>query len=462
RKEIISLVLNANYQQLAKRKLEVHSAILHDVYVLTDASMNIISFFTSLILGVSCLIYLATISLLLFAITLGVALLGAVVYTINSKKTNLGFQKYRKLENKFLGNLTDILEGFKEITVDPKKGRYIFDNKITPIAEESYSNNKDAFTRSLGNQVTGQVLFYMLISSVLLYFSIVLKIKASDIVSFVFTLLYLLGAIEAVMVLLPGLFRAKIASDTMLTLRKGLEEVVSGHSLPGKYISKNDFEQISVIELKYYYGDQGNSFGIGPISLDVKKGETIFIYGGNGSGKTTLIHSILGLCVPSAGEIRLNNIPVDSGNSPEYRTLFSVVFSDFHLFSELLAIDNPDMEKWNYYLRLFELEEKIKLENNSFSTTDLSTGQRKRLALIIALLEEKPVLVIDEWAADQDPHFRKKFYTEILPLLKEDDITVIAITHDDKYYYCADKIFKMEYGLLSEENVVTHEASFLS
>jgi putative ATP-binding cassette transporter len=111
---------------------------------------------------------------------------------------------------------------------------------------------------------------------------------------------------------------------------------------------------------------------------------------------------------------------------------------------------------------MFELEGKVKIEGNTFSTTDLSTGQRKRLALIAALLEEKPVLVMDEWAADQDPYFRKKFYTEILPLLKQEDITIIAITHDDKYYNCADRLYKMDYGKLKEESIRMHEAPLLT
>jgi putative ATP-binding cassette transporter len=209
--------------------------------------------------------------------------------------------------------------------------------------------------------------------------------------------------------------------------------------------------------LEFYYGDHDKTFGIGPINFDVRKGEVVFIYGGNGSGKTTLIYSILGLCFPSGGMIRLNDTSINETNYADYRTAFSVVFNDFYLFNELIGVDDFDIDKWEYYIRLFELENKVTLEGRCFSTTDLSTGQRKRLALIAALMEEKPILVIDEWAADQDPYFRKKFYTQIIPLLKQDNFTIIAITHDDKYYYCADRLYKMDYGKLHPQSMDVHE-----
>jgi len=462
RKQVMSLVLNANYQQLSGRKIRVRTAVFNDVYILTDASMAIIGFCTNLILAIACLVYLSTISLLLFLITLGVAVMGAAVYHFSSKRTRQGFEQYRQLENKFQENINSILDGFKEIFLEPRIGKRINEQKVNVVAEDSYKNSLSAFMGFLGNQVIGQVLSYILISSVLLIFSVELKIKPGDIVSFVFTLLYLLGAIEAVMVVLPGLMRARVSANNLIDLKKELEEANFSNPIPEKYISRADFCQISVNGLKFSYGEKDTSFGIGPVNFNARKGEIVFIYGGNGSGKTTFIHSLLGICIPSEGEITLNDIPVVNENYPSYRTLFSTVFSDFYLFDELYAVDRLDMEKWAHYIQLFELEGKVTVEGRRFSTIDLSTGQRKRLALIAALLEEKPVLVLDEWAADQDPHFRKKFYTEILPRLKEDDITVIAITHDDKYYHCADRVYKMEYGKLIEESLYVQEGSLIS
>lgn len=461
RKQLLSLSLRANYQELISRKTRIRSAILNDISVLTQAAMNIIQFFSALILTVACLGYLASISVVLFVITIGIALIGVTVYFIGSKTNASVLEQARNFENDFLENFNAILDGFKEIYMEPKKGKEIYDKKIDEVANDAYKTNTTAFTSFLNNQITGQILFYILISSILLFFSIILKIKIGDTVSFIFTLLYLLSSIETVMVLIPGLLRAKVSSDHLIELINELDSANTNAPASGKYNFKSEFNNISVKGLEFDYGAGEKSFGIGPIDFEVGKGEVIFVYGGNGSGKTTFIHAVLGLNIPSRGEIKLNNTIINKENYTNYRAIFSVVFSDFYLFSEILAVDNVDLEKWNYYLELFEIGKKVELKNNGFSTTDLSTGQRKRLALIATLLEEKPVLVIDEWAADQDPYFRKKFYTEIIPLLKAKGLTIIAITHDDRYYHCADKLYKMDDGNLLQENVNIHRENLI-
>ncbi|HEY8915047.1 MAG TPA: cyclic peptide export ABC transporter [Chitinophaga sp.] len=457
RKQILKLVLNTNYQQLSGRRADVHSAIVSDVNILTTASMSIIDFCTASVLAISCLVYLASISMLLFGLTLGVASIGVSIYHFRSKADTENFRRARGLENRFQAGLNSILDGFKEIYMEPRKGAYIFNTRINTVAKEAYTNNTNAYAGFLTNQITGQVLFYVLISSILVFFSVALKINTKDTVSFVFTLLYLLGSIETIMVLLPSLARARVASTHLFDLKARLEAASQPPALRESTIFNDEFEQITVHNLEYYYGEHDKAFGIGPVNFEIQKGDTIFIYGGNGSGKTTFVHTVLGLRIPSAGGIRYNNILVDEDNYPDYRTAFAVVFSDFYLFNELVGLENVNMEKWEYYLQLFEIEDKVTMEKGMFSTTDLSTGQRKRLALIAALLEEKPILVMDEWAADQDPYFRRKFYTEIIPLLKKEGFTIIAITHDDKYYHCADKLYKMDYGKLIAESVSVYQ-----
>jgi putative ATP-binding cassette transporter len=137
---------------------------------------------------------------------------------------------------------------------------------------------------------------------------------------------------------------------------------------------------------------------------------------------------------------------VYADNKRQYRSLYSPVFSDFHLFDQLYNVE--DENEVNEYLKFFEIDHKVNFSEGKFSTSDLSTGQRKRLALIACIVENKPILVLDEWAADQDPVFRKKFYLEILPLLKSKGFTIIAITHDDAYFDTADCLFKMSEGAL--------------
>ena len=452
RRQILASVLNAQYHKLSARKMDVQAAMVNDVGTLTSVSLSIIDFFTASILAIASFSYLASISLTLFLITVVVAAAGCLVYHYGSRKNNERFEYARTLEREFFKNMHAILDGFKEIYMEPRKGRAIYDEKIKPISKEANKNNVAAFTGFLNNQITGQILFYVLISSILLVFSFVFHIRPKDVVGFVFTLLYLLGSLETIMIAIPGLSRARIAADRLLDLSEELKTHNFRNRAPAKYLKKGDIESITIRDLEFRYanGDLEQGFSIGPMDFDVRKGEVIFIYGGNGSGKTTFIQAVMGLQIPAAGEIRLNDIPVVDETYAEYRTAFAVVFSDFHLFTELFGIKSPDQEKFRHYVHVFELEGKVQLEGKRFSTTDLSMGQRKRLALIASLLEDKPILILDEWAADQDPYFRKKFYTEIIPMLKQEGFTIIAITHDDRYYHCADRVYKMEYGKLAE------------
>jgi putative ATP-binding cassette transporter len=173
----------------------------------------------------------------------------------------------------------------------------------------------------------------------------------------------------------------------------------------------------------------------------------VFIVGGNGSGKSTLAKLITGLYIPEAGEIRLDEELITEQNREWYRQHFSVVFSDFYLFDELWGLENSGLDsKVQEYLKVLQLDHKVKVTNGKFSTTALSQGQRKRLALLTAYLENRPIYLFDEWAADQDPAFKKIFYTELLTKLRDQGKTVLVISHDDRYFHLADRIVKLEYG----------------
>jgi putative ATP-binding cassette transporter len=461
RKQILALAIKSSYQQLAPKKNLIQSAILSDVGALTNASMASIDFFIQLVMSISCLAYMYSISEVLFGITLVVVLLGMAVYYLSSKINMKEFQLARGIESEFQGNLTAILNGFKEICMEPSKGKFLYKHKISVNANNSYRVNLSALTKLVNNQIIGQVLFYMLIASVLLYFSIALKIKPADVVGFVFTLLYLLGSIGAIMTLFPTLMRATVAAEVLTQLEKELMEIGLATHVGATRGFTGMTDAVSISGLEFVHQAADTPFHIGPVDLEINKGETIFIYGSNGSGKTTLIYTILGLWTPSSGEIFVDGIRVDAENYTSYKTLFAVVFNDFYLFNEILSHEQLNDERWSFYLNMFELQGKVTIVNNTFSTTDLSMGQRKRLALIIMLLENKPILVMDEWAADQDPNFRRKFYKEIIPYIKSTGITIIAITHDDRYYDCADKLFKMVDGKLIRDNTKHHEPSLI-
>ena len=453
RSEILAIALKADYEQMSKYKDRVQSALIYDVNTLTQGSLNFIQFLTSVVVVVSCLVYMAVQSVPLFFVTLGVAVIGVGVYLLRVTKNNKQFLAVRELEDGFMKHFNALLFGAKEIQLDPRKGTTIYKEKIIPIAQKAYENNIKAFTGFLNNQMVGQVLFYALIASILVYFSVILDIKVTTTVNFLFILLYLLGALEAIMVLLPGLMQAKVSAQKIETLKNELITNTEHVNSSQETANQLNFLEIIVNDLLYVYpkNEQEEVFQIGPINWQLNRGEITFLFGGNGSGKTTFIHSVLGLLKIQKGGIHFDNELLNEKNIIEYKSLFSAVFNDFYLFDEFYGNSNFNKTKANELIQLFEMEGKVEIVGNGFSVTNLSTGQRKRLALIAAILEKKPIIVLDEWAADQDPYFRKKFYEEILPMLKKEGFTILAITHDDRYYACADKIYKMEFGKLYEE-----------
>ncbi len=199
-----------------------------------------------------------------------------------------------------------------------------------------------------------------------------------------------------------------------------------------------------------------NGFLLGPISLSLKPGTITYIVGGNGSGKSTLAKLITGLYVPKTGSIYLDGTSVTDYNREWYRQHFSAIFSDFHLFDSYLGLQRKDLDREvQRYLSQLKLDHKVQVKDGVLSTTRLSQGQKKRLALLTMYLEDRPVYLFDEWASDQEPLFRELFYREILVNLKERGKTVIVITHDDRYFHLADHFIKLDYGKIELEQIPT-------
>ncbi len=195
---------------------------------------------------------------------------------------------------------------------------------------------------------------------------------------------------------------------------------------------------------------------MGPVNLEVKRGEILFIIGGNGSGKSTLANLLTGLYNADDGTVEINGNRI---NNIELGELYSTIFSSNHVFKKLYGIDTINKkEQIDYLLKLLKLEGKVNIENGIFSTISLSNGQRKRLSLMKCLLEDSQIYLFDEWAADQDPEFKKAFYRELLPQMKKNGKIIIAITHDDNYFDMADKVMKLDMGkvvFIKETNDIT-------
>jgi putative ATP-binding cassette transporter len=213
-------------------------------------------------------------------------------------------------------------------------------------------------------------------------------------------------------------------------------------------------ETLELIQVKHHYHREreDDNFMLGPIDLTFRPGELVFLIGGNGSGKSTLAKVITGLYPPASGEIRLNGRPIGVDNRDDYRQLFSTVFADYFLFERIMGGSPGGFDRrGREYLEELHLSHKVSIEGGVFSTTQLSQGQRKRLALLCAYLEDRPFYLFDEWASDQDPLFKEVFYTRLLPELRSRRKAVLVISHDDRYFHCADRLLKLDYGKIAAE-----------
>jgi putative ATP-binding cassette transporter len=248
----------------------------------------------------------------------------------------------------------------------------------------------------------------------------------------------------------PVLAQAEDAAANIARLGTRLDAAVAASALPAEPADTLpvNFETLAVERLQFRYPARGEEpgFGIGPLDLMLRKGEVVFITGGNGTGKSTLLRLLTGLYHPVAGHIRLDRIIVTISNQQAYRNMISAVFGDYHLFRRLYVLPPGGVELVEERLHTMELAGKTALQDHRFTSLDLSAGQRRRLALLVALLQDRPILVLDEVAADFDPNFRRHFYEDMLPALKASGKTIVAASHDDRFFHVADRIVRLEDG----------------
>ena len=244
---------------------------------------------------------------------------------------------------------------------------------------------------------------------------------------------------------IPAALSAKVSLEKIMSLN--LNEFKEGFKFDDSL--SDEWQSIRLKDINFSY-EQGK-FSLKDVNLEIKRGEITFIIGKNGSGKSTLINLLCGLIRPSSGEIYLDSTKIDEANLQSYQAKISAIFADFYLFSQTLSHDGfANQSDIEGLLALLEIDKKVSVVDNKLSTTQLSTGQRKRLSLLIAILEHRSILILDEWAADQDPLFKRKFYKEILPFLQSKGISVIAVSHDDSYFDMATRIILVKDGFVRE------------
>jgi putative ATP-binding cassette transporter len=432
-------------EQIGTPKMMV--ALTEDINAVSRALRLVQAVMVDVTMMIGAIVYLGWLSWPALLMLIAVTGLGILCQTGLLKTAFQAMRQARDEENTLFQHFRAMTEGIKELSIH-KPRREAFLSKNIHGSTESLRNYHFEYTkRVVFASASNQLCFVISVGAVLVVLPALKTFPTEVLTGYVLTILYLMGPLRGLVTIFPAFGRAEIALDRIEQLGLSLSQSSSeGGSVAAVTLP---WRQLELRNLVFCYPQNGGDqdFILGPLDFVLHNGEILFVVGGNGSGKSTLGKLVVGLYTPQDGEIRLDEQQITDDNREWYRQHFSVIFSDFYLFENLLGLERPSLDqRARDYLSLLQLEHKIQVQNGSFSTTALSQGQRRRLALLTAYLEDRPIYVFDEWAADQDPHYKDVFYTQLLPELKARGKGVIVITHDDRYFHVADRIFKLDYG----------------
>lgn len=454
RKELGEKVLSAPISQIERyRSHRLIPVLTHDIDTISSFAFAFAPLAISLTVTLGCLGYLAILSWPMFLMMLVAIGIGTIIQYIARARGIQGFMAAREAEDELQKHYSAIAEGAKELRIHRPRRQRMFAKGIQRVADlicdtQIRSVNTFVVAKSLGS-----MLFFVVIGLALALQSFWPSADKSVMSGFVLVLLYMKGPLEHLVSTLPIVSRAQIAFRRIAELSEQFSSPEPHLLLDDTHTPDLRVDRLELVNVSHTYPSVAGSapFRLGPINLDIAQGDIVFIVGENGCGKTTLIKLLLGLYPPQEGQVRLNGNTIAAAQRDDYRQLFTTIFADYYLFDDLVNDGQTVPAQASQYLKRLEIDHKVSIHNGAFTTTDLSTGQRKRLALVNAWIEERPILVFDEWAADQDPTFRRIFYTELLPDLKRLGKTIIVISHDDRYFDVADQLVRMQDGRVTCE-----------
>ena len=439
------------------------AVLTQDLQVLTGALVLVpvtCVYVTIIACGV---IYLGWLSRMVLAAILGFILLSFVFYRLATSKAAKSLRLSRTATDGLYHHFRSLLKGAKELKLHQRRRRTFFSQVLQSSASSVRDHSVAGLAASIGAGAWVQMSGFVLIGTLLLAMPL-LKLSMPDRIGYAVTLIFMVGPLQVLLSRASDFNLAAVALQKIEDLERNLTALHPEVNSAMQHDPKREFRRLDLIDVTHAYRCDGeiNDFIVGPVTLNLVPGEVVFLVGGNGSGKTALAKLLVGLYVPADGKICLNGQIITDSNRERYRQHFSVIFSDFHLFDRLLGLESPELDKdARKYLAQLELDHVVEIKNGTLSTTKLSQGQRKRLALLTAYMEDRPIYVFDEWAADQDPAFKKIFYHNFLPELKAKGKAVLVISHDERYYNIADRIIQLDFGRiielpsLSSESVAT-------
>ncbi|WP_412529445.1 cyclic peptide export ABC transporter [Burkholderia lata] len=442
----------------------VLTMLTQDIPQLSQTLLTIPTIIVQSVVLICSIAYLAYLSWIVFASTMILTIVGLVLYLFFYRKAVNFTERVRDEFVQFNEYTHGLVFGIKELKLNRARRRW-FTRAAIELSSKRVAgfNYIERFWFMSGDSI-GQITVAVLLGFLLFGVPSLGVVDPSVLTASILAVLYMLGPLTMLINILPVVAEGKTALARLAEFGFLIDDTQASHEeplAPGK-VESPSAKSWKVIELKAVtmnYRDNASSvdFVLGPIDMTIHAGELVYVIGGNGSGKSTLGKVLSGLYAPTGGTISLDGKVIDDDARERYRNLFSAVFTDFHLFNRIIGPDrgNESIELARKYLDTLKLADKIDISGRTYSTTRaLSTGQRKRLALLCAYIEDRPIYILDEWAADQDPVFKRFFYEVLVPDLKSRGKCVVIITHDDQYFKLADRVIRLDSGRIFSDTAL--------
>ncbi len=427
----------------------IRSTLARNAQILAESPAVLSQGVASAITFVLATIYVATLSVLSALAVVALTVVVVMASRLKTDRARAVMAEGQKAEREFYDSFSHLLDGIKEARMDRRRTEDLFDHFLNVRAREARAARLNAIDSMIAFGVLVFASFYLLLGTVT-FITPQFVDSAATAMKVVYTTSVMWLLIEGLLRIMPTILRGDAAFSELRHLETQLRACRRSERIPS--LDLPPLAALSLDAVSYTYARQdGDSaaFGIGPCSLDLRPGEVVFVVGGNGSGKTTLLRNLCMLYQPTSGRVLWNGIAIGPDNVVTYRQRISAIFADFHLFDRIYGNREVDPATVEAALARVDLSGKTQYRDGRFTSLNLSTGQRKRLALALALIEDREIMVFDEIAAEQDPAFRRRIYHEFLPALREQGKAVLVITHDDRYFDQADRIYYMTEGQLS-------------
>ena len=421
---------------------------------ISTATIMVIQNGHTVVLVTLAFVFIAVLSFKAFLLVAGTLGLLIALFMRNYGKIGAMMHDVATKENVYVAGFSDLTQGFKELKMNTARHWQFFHDHYTRLADRSMEARKRMGLELNKNLLISHTAFFILLGAVVFLLPKMGDDEAQHVIVVATIVIYIFGPISELVGAVPFVFEAAgsiqeiVRVEALLNTMSCDSSVLERKASPSGKSRFTEFDAIRCENLVFHYpnSETNGTFTLGPLDFELKRGEVVFIIGGNGSGKSSFCKVLCGLYAPAGGQIRVDDQIITEDNREEYRDLIGPIFSDFHLFDQLFGMETPSAERARGLIEMMEMTGKTKIEGRRVTELKLSAGQRKRLALITSIQEDRSFMFLDEWAAEQDPQFRRKFYREIIPELKAQGKTLLIITHDDRYFDAADRIVKMEYG----------------